>query len=115
MAEILAAVDTGVARRSIQTLNRWLTEHNEYNTSENLHSIGNDPHECLGALESRIGYQGGPSATAMPRPLRSSVTGWKFLVSSLTAAPAPVPRARGRTTCNHVLMPDGQWYGVDVT
>ena len=42
---ITAAVGNGNIYQQLVALNRWLTEHNEYNTSADLYQIGNQPHE----------------------------------------------------------------------
>lgn len=55
---ILDAVTSGDVSGQVRQLNRWLTEHNQYNTTPDLTTIGNEPHECLAALEGRIGRDG---------------------------------------------------------
>lgn len=56
--KILASVTGQTAQEKIRQLNRWLTENNQYNTTPDLTTIGNEPHECLSALEGRTGVNG---------------------------------------------------------
>lgn len=103
------------AYEQLAQVNRWLTEHNEYNTSADLYSLPNAPHECLSALEGRIGTQG-PVCDGYSRA-------FQVLCTALDI-PCVLVDGYARSSAEHegefhmwnsVRMPDGQWYGVDVT
>lgn len=67
---ILSSVGAaGTSQEQLRLLNRYFTAHNEYNTSADLDAIGNEPHECLAALEGRAGTNG-PVCDGYPEPSR---------------------------------------------
>ena len=114
--EILATVNTSASRRDqVAALNKWLTEHNAYNSSADLTAIGNDPHECLVALVGTVG-ETGPVCDGYSRA-------FKVLCDRL-GIPCVLADGYARTGPDHegefhmwnnVRMDDGAWYGVDVT
>lgn len=112
---ILATVPGGTVYDQVAQLNRWLTEHNHYNTSKDLHNLPNAPHECLSALEGNIGADG-PVCDGYSRAFK--VLCEKLDIPCLLVdGYAKVSSASSGEfhMWNSVKMPDGQWYGVDVT
>ena len=97
---ILSTVTATAPHEQAAQLNRWLTEHNEYNTSQDLQNIPNWPHECLSALVGSAGTEG-PVCDGYARA-------FQVLCGKADSA--------GEFHMwNSVQMPDGKWYGVDVT
>ena len=112
---ILQTVTGATVNEQIRQLNRWLTEHNEYNTSADLQHLPNWPHECVSALVGSIGTDG-PVCDGYSRA-------FKVLCGRLDI-PCVLVDGYARTGTqsqgqfhmwNSVQLPDGKWYGVDVT
>lgn len=112
---ILKTVTAAAPNEQAAQLNRWLTEHNEYNTSQDLQNLPNWPHECLSALLGSTGTQG-PVCDGYSRA-------FKVLCDRLDIPCVLVDGyARFKADSagqfhmwNSAQMPDGKWYGVDVT
>lgn len=114
VAEILSSVTAVGTADKVKQLNKWLTEHNQYNTTPDLTTIGNEPHECLSALEGQTGTEG-PVCDGYSRAFKVLCdqlsipcvleTGWaKALASS----------APGFHMWNLVQV-GGVWFGADIT
>lgn len=114
--QILQAMPSAGSRvEQLRALNSWLTLHNEYNTSADLFSIGNEPHECLSALEGRFGSNG-PVCDGYSRAFK--VICDKLNIPCVLAdGYARYAKDGGGEAhmWNLVQMEDGFWYGVDVT
>ena len=111
---ILSTVTATAPNEQAAQLNRWLTEHNHYNTSEDLYSISNAPHECLSALEGNIGTDG-PVCDGYSRAFKVLCDKLKIpcvLVDGYALTKADGP---GEFHMWNSVQIDGQWYGVDVT
>lgn len=112
---ILKTVTAAAPSEQAAQLNRWLTEHNEYNTSTDLQNLPNWPHECLSALLGSTGTQG-PVCDGYSRA-------FKVLCDRLDIpcvlvdgyAKVRADSAGQFHMWNSAQMADGQWYGVDVT
>ena len=113
---ILATVDTSADRHSqVKELNKWLTEHNAYNSSADLTTIGNNPHECLVALTGTVGTTG-PVCDGYSRAFK--VLCDRLGIPCVLAdgyAKSGTNGAGEAHMWNNVQMNDGNWYGVDVT
>lgn len=110
---ILASVPRSGAAAQVKAINEWLTKHNEYNTSADLNSIGIDSRHCLGALTGSIGTKG-PVCEGYSKA-------FKVLCDQL-GVPCLLETGYARTTSSVGLhmwdlveMPDGKWYGADIT
>ena len=112
---ILASAPKSGAQEQVKALNAWLTRHNEYNTSSDLTAIGNGPHRCLSALTGNVGTVG-PVCEGYSKA-------FKVLCDQL-GIPCVLEVGYGRATpsgaaglhmWNVVKMPDGNWYGADIT
>ena len=110
---ILASVPRSGAEAQIKAINDWLTKHNEYNTSADLNTIGIDSRHCLGALTGSVGTRG-PVCEGYSKA-------FKVLCDQL-GVPCLLETGYGRTTAgvglhmwDLVEMPDGKWYGADIT
>lgn len=113
-AAVLAGAGAGGTVQKVKYLNQWLTEHNQYNTTADLTTIGNEPHECLAALEGRVGTDG-PVCDGYSRAFKLLCdrleipcvleTGWAQATASSTS--------EFHMWAN--VQVDGGWYGVDVT
>ena len=111
---ILSTVTATAPNEQAAQLNRWLTEHNHYNTSEDLYSISNAPHECLSALEGNIGTSG-PVCDGYARAFKVLCDKLKIpcvLVDGYALTKADGP---GEFHMWNSVQIDDQWYGVDVT
>lgn len=114
VAEILKTVTASDAAGKVKQLNKWITEHNQYNTTPDLTTISNEPHECLAALKGQIGTDG-PVCDGYSRAFKVLCdkldipcvleTGWA--------------KARANSTAGfHMwsLVQIGEtWYGTDIT
>lgn len=112
---ILSTVTATAPHEQAAQLNRWLTEHNEYNTSQDLQNIPNWPHECLSALVGSAGTEG-PVCDGYARAFQ--VLCGKLGITCVLVdgyAKAKADSAGEFHMWNSVQMPDGKWYGVDVT
>lgn len=112
---ILQTVTGATVNEQIRQLNRWLTEHNEYNTSADLQHLPNWPHECVSALVGSIGTDG-PVCDGYSRAFKVLCGRLNIpcvLVDGYARASA---ESKGEFHMwNSVQLPDGKWYGVDVT
>lgn len=112
---ILASLTGTNSYEKVRQLNRWLTEHNEYNTTPDLTTIGNAPHECLSALAGSIGVNG-PVCDGYSKAFK--VLCDKLGIPCVLADGYAKPRAQDAGEAhmwNYVQMDDKGWYGVDVT
>ncbi|MCI9118669.1 MAG: hypothetical protein HFF32_03290 [Flavonifractor sp.] len=112
---ILSTVTATAPHEQAAQLNRWLTEHNEYNTSQDLQNIPNWPHECLSALVGSAGTEG-PVCDGYARAFQ--VLCGKLGITCVLVdgyAKVKADSAGEFHMWNSVQMPDGKWYGVDVT
>ena len=112
---ILSTVTATAPHEQAAQLNRWLTEHNEYNTSQDLQNIPNWPHECLSALVGSAGTEG-PVCDGYSRAFQ--VLCGKLGITCVLVdgyAKVKADSAGEFHMWNSVQMPDGKWYGVDVT
>lgn len=114
-AEILADLKDKDTLEQIKALNTWLTIHNEYNTTADLSTIGYAPHRCLSALTGSVG-ENGPVCDGYSRAFK--------LLCDRLGIPCLLENGFARSSAEHegeyhmwnaVKMPDGNWYGVDVT
>ena len=111
---ILKTVTAGDTAGKVRQLNTWLTEHNQYNTTPDLTTIGNEPHECLAALEGRIGTQG-PVCDGYSRAFK--------LLCDRLQIPCVLETGWAKATKTSAvefhmwtLVQVGQaWYGADIT
>ena len=112
---ILKTVTAQTPHEQAAQLNRWLTEHNEYNTSSDLLSLPNWPHECLSALTGSVGTEG-PVCDGYARAFKV-LCGELDIPCVLVDGYAKVSAESGGEfhMWNSAQMPDGKWYGVDVT
>ena len=112
---ILKTVTAQTPHEQAAQLNRWLTEHNEYNTSSDLLSLPNWPHECLSALTGSVGTEG-PVCDGYARAFKV-LCGELGIPCVLVDGYAKVSAESGGEfhMWNSAQMPDGKWYGVDVT
>ena len=113
--EILKTVTAQTPHGQAAQLNRWLAEHNEYNTSSDLLSLPNWPHECLSALTGSVGTEG-PVCDGYARAFKV-LCGELDIPCVLVDGYAKVTAESGGEfhMWNSAQMPDGKWYGVDVT
>lgn len=112
---ILSTVTATAPHEQAAQLNRWLTEHNEYNTSQDLQNLPNWPHECLSALVGSAGTEG-PVCDGYSRAFQ--VLCGKLGITCVLVdgyAKVKADSAGEFHMWNSVQMPDGKWYGVDVT
>lgn len=114
VAEILKTVTASDPAGKVKQLNKWITEHNQYNTTPDLTTISNEPHECLAALKGQVGTEG-PVCDGYSRAFKVLCdkldipcvleTGWA--------------KARANSTAGfHMwsLVQIGEtWYGTDIT
>lgn len=111
---ILETITATDAAGRAKQLNKWLTEHNQYNTTQDLTTIGNEPHECLSALEGRIGTDG-PVCDGYSRA-------FKVLCDKL-GVPCVLETGWAKSKANgapgfhmwNLAQVGGTWYGCDIT
>ena len=104
---------TGSNAEKVRFFNRWLTTHNQYNTSANLDAVTGPIRTCLCALEGNIGRKG-PVCEGYARALKvlCDATGIPCtLVDGYASSGSIVGEAH---MWNYVQI-DGAWYAVDVT
>lgn len=114
VTEILAAVTAATPAEQVRQLNRWLTEHNQYNTTPDLTTIGNEPHECLAALEGRIDRDG-PVCDGYSRAFKVLCDKLDIPCVLENGYAKTGPESEGTFHMWNAVKIDGQWYGVDVT
>ena len=113
-AKILSTVTASAPAEQVRQLNRWLTQHNEYNTSPDLTAIGNEPHECLAALEGRSG-RGGPVCDGYARAFKVLCDRMGIPCVLENGYAKTAPNAKGVLHMWNAAQIGGSWYGVDVT
>ena len=115
VAEILATIPETDVYAQIRALNAWLTQHNEYNTTPDLSTIGDVPHRCLTALRGSVGNDG-PVCDGYSRAFK--------LLCDRLGIPCLLENGFARSSATHageyhmwntVQMPGEKWYGMDVT
>lgn len=111
---ILSEVGEGTTVEKLKTLNRILTESNEYNTTPDLTTIGNEPHECLSALEGRTGNNG-PVCDGYSRAFKVLCDQLGIPCVLETGYAKPTDQSSGTYHMWNSVQVDGNWYGVDVT
>lgn len=112
---ILAALPKSDANAQVRALNKWLTEHNEYNTSADLDAIGVAPHRCLSALTGSTGTTG-PVCEGYAKAFKVVCDQLQIpCVLEMGNARATPSGAVGLHMWNSIKMPDGKWYGADIT
>lgn len=112
---ILSTVTSAGLHDKIRDLNRWLTEHNQYNTSADLTAIGNAPHECLSALVGSAGTTG-PVCDGYARAFKVLCDRLDIPCVLVDGYARVSAESKGEFHMwNSVQMPDSLWYGVDVT
>lgn len=114
VTEILATVTAAAPADQVRQLNRWLTEHNQYNTTPDLTTIGNEPHECLAALEGRIDRDG-PVCDGYSRAFKVLCDKLDIPCVLENGYAKTGPESEGTFHMWNAVKIDGQWYGVDVT
>lgn len=112
--QILAGVTAEDAVGKLKQLNQWITEHNQYNTSDNLLAIDNEPHECLSALEGRIANQG-PVCDGYSRALKVLCDQLGIACVLETGWARPSGECQGEFHMWNNVQVNANWYGVDVT
>lgn len=96
--------------QQVKAFNKWLTEHNEYNTivASGGSGEGDMVRECMSALEGRTGNDG-PVCEAYARAM-------KVLCDRAMIPCILVDGVAGEDHMwNYIKMGDGNWYLVDVT
>lgn len=111
---ILDTVTAKTPAEIVRQLNRWLTEHNQYNTTPDLTTIGNEPHECLSALEGRIGRDG-PVCDGYSRAFKTLCDRLNIPCVLENGYAKTSPDSKGGFHMWNAVEIGGQWYGVDVT
>jgi len=112
---ILATVGSaGTSQEQLRALNRYLTEHNEYNTSADLNAIGNEPHECLAALEGRAGNSG-PVCDGYARAFKVVCDRLNIPCVLENGYAKSSPGGGGTFHMWNSVELGGSWFGVDVT
>lgn len=112
---ILQTVTSATVNEQVRQLNRWLTEHNEYNTSADLQHLPNWPHECMSALVGSIGTDG-PVCDGYARAFKVLCDRLEIPCVLVDGYAKTSAQAQGQFHMwNSVQLPDGEWYGVDVT
>ena len=112
---ILASIPQTGAEAQIRALNKLLTEQNEYNTSPDLNALGAAPHRCLGALTGSVGTNG-PVCEGYAKAFKVLCDQLQIPCTlEMGNAKATPDGAAGLHMWNTVKLPDGNWYGVDIT
>ncbi len=111
---ILSAVTGETVPEKLRELNRILTESNEYNTTEDLTTIGNEPHECLSALEGRTGTSG-PVCDGYSRAFKVLCDKLGIGCVLETGYAKPTVDSVGTLHMWNVVQVGENWYGTDVT
>ena len=120
LGELRASGAAAEDAEAVRFLNRWLVEHNQYNTAsatspDGLEDDYPDAWECVSALGGRLGAQG-PVCEGYARALKVLCDGLGIpcvLVDGQALANAASDLRAGHMW-NYVQV-DGAWYGIDVT
>jgi len=105
----VTATGTGDRKAKLTALNKYLTEINAYNSSDNLSAIGHDCREVTGAISGKTGTEG-PVCEAYARAFK--------VVCDKLGIPCVLISGDGDGEphmWNAVQMENGKWYAVDVT
>lgn len=105
--------DTTTADEKIVAFNYALTQRNQYNTSPDLNNLPNDAHECISALDGRIGREG-PVCEGYAKAFKVLCDAEQIpcvLVDGIAVNSAGASESH---MWNYVQL-QGAWYGVDVT
>ena len=111
---ILSGVTGETPADKLKALNRILTETNEYNTTPDLTTIGNEPHECLSVLEGRIGTDG-PVCDGYSRAMKVLCDQLEIPCVLETGYAKPTADSSGTFHMWNSIQVGGSWYGTDVT
>lgn len=114
IGRILATVTAPDTYGRARQLNKWLVEHNQYNTSPDLLAIGNEPHECLSALEGRIGTEG-PVCSGYSRAFKVLCDRLGVPCELATGSAVAVPGGAPVLHMWDLVRAGDGWYAVDVT
>lgn len=112
--DILATVTAQDTVGRIKQINRWLTHHNEYNTTPDLSAIDNEPHESLAALEGRTGTDG-PVCDGYARAFKVLCDQLEIPCVLEDGYAKTSPTAAGVFHMWNLVKVGPDWYGVDVT
>lgn len=112
--KILKAVTGDTAEEKMRSINRILTEQNEYNTTHDLTTIGNEPHECLSALEGRVG-RSGPVCEGYARAFKILCDKLGILCVLEDGYAKPTADSTGTFHMWNAVKLGDQWFGTDVT
>ena len=97
----------------IVAFNEALTKNNQYNTSVDLNSLPNDPHECISAMQGRIGKQG-PVCEGYAKAFKVLCDAEK-IPCVLVDGMAVNSTGKAESHMWNYVQLQGAWYGVDVT
>lgn len=112
--KILGSVSGDTAEEKMRSINRILTEQNEYNTTPDLTTIGNEPHECLSALEGRVG-RSGPVCEGYARAFKILCDKLGILCVLEDGYAKPTADSTGTFHMWNAVKLGDQWFGTDVT
>lgn len=112
--DILATITAQDTVGQIKQINRWLTHHNEYNTTPDLSAIDNEPHESLAALEGRTGTDG-PVCDGYARAFKVLCDQLEIPCVLEDGYAKTSPTAAGVFHMWNLVKVGPDWYGVDVT
>ena len=110
---ILASLPKSGPESQVKAVNAWLTQHNEYNTSSDLNTIGIDCRHCLGALTGSVGTKG-PVCEGYSKAFKV-LCDQLGVPCLLETGYAGTSSGMGMHMWDLVEMPDGMWYGADIT
>ena len=110
---ILASLPKSGTEAQVKAINTWLTQHNEYNTSSNLNAIGIDSRHCMGALIGSVGTKG-PVCEGYSKAFKV-LCDQLGIPCLLETGYAGTSGGMGLHMWDLVEMPDGNWYGADIT
>jgi len=114
VAAILQTVTSQTPFEQVRQLNQWLTEHNEYNTSANLKSLPNWPHEGLSALVGSIGTKG-PVCNGYSRAFKILCGRLDIPCVLVDGYARTGAQSQGEFHMWNSVQIGEQWFGVDVT
>lgn len=114
VAQILTTVTSGEVVEQVKQINRWITEHNQYNTSADLTAIDNEPHECLAALEGRIA-EAGPVCDGYSKAFKVLCDRLSIPCILETGWARPTAESAGEFHMWSNVKVGENWFGADVT